>query len=103
MLAMYHNIKCHKRLDSAIRFTAFFWCSGLCFLEEVRQDVGARTSPSPTQPQPQKTIAGAGFRDPCRDMNALRLLGYMDTLVHFGRFSLATLGKNEIDSSPLEN
>ena len=29
---------------------------------------------------------------------ALRLLGYMDTLVHFGRFSLARLKKTEIDS-----
>lgn len=33
----------------------------------------------------------------------LRLLGYMDTLVHFGRFSLATLGKAEIDSYPPGN
>lgn len=31
-------------------------------------------------------------------MNALRLLGYMDTLVHFGRFPLATLEKMKIDS-----
>jgi len=28
----------------------------------------------------------------------LRLLGYMDTLVHFGRFGLARLRKTEIDS-----
>ena len=28
----------------------------------------------------------------------LRLLGYMDTLVHFGRFGLATLEKMKIDS-----
>lgn len=28
----------------------------------------------------------------------LRFLGYMDTLVHFGRFSLAVLIKTKIDS-----
>ena len=33
----------------------------------------------------------------------LRLLGYMDTLVHFGRFSLAGLRKTKIDSSSPEN
>lgn len=28
----------------------------------------------------------------------LRLLGYMDTLVHFGRFALAVLEKSKMDS-----
>ena len=34
---------------------------------------------------------------------SLRLLGYMDTLVHFGRFCLATLGKMKIDSCLSDN
>jgi len=33
----------------------------------------------------------------------LGLLGYMDTLVHFGGFSLATLEKTKIDSCPPDN
>ncbi|WP_211254167.1 hypothetical protein, partial [Paracoccus yeei] len=33
----------------------------------------------------------------------LRLLGYMDTLVHFGGFGLAGLRKTEIDSCPPDN
>ena len=33
-----------------------------------------------------------------RTFGLSRVLGYMDTLVHFGRFSLAPLGKAEIDS-----
>lgn len=34
---------------------------------------------------------------------SLRLLGYMDTLVHFGRFRLATLVNSKIDSYPTGN
>ncbi|MCF7170861.1 hypothetical protein, partial [Klebsiella pneumoniae] len=33
----------------------------------------------------------------------LRLLGYMDTLVHFDHFGLAALEKTKIDSSSPEN
>ena len=34
----------------------------------------------------------------CAPSAVLRLLGYMDTLVHFGRFSLAALANSKIDS-----
>jgi hypothetical protein len=44
---------------------------------------------------PLERAARNGF---CAASAFLRLLGYMDTLVHFGRFNLAVLANSKIDS-----
>ena len=74
-----------------------FWGDGLdCFWGCLGQAV-------PSGSLPSFLGAAAQGLTPFADTSALRLLGYMDTLVHFDRFPFATLGKTKIDSSLTKN